>query len=471
MQRRLPFVIALTALCFFQAPQIHAQIFQSNVNTTDASPFPDPENKRDIGFEFMEGRRYVSDFRYEIYFDSIPNFNAIIEGPVIAYEGAFFEQFGGSTRSLELASDFSAAFIFDGAVEALNPGSGFHLIDIAGDSVVAFGDYDGVGGFRNETTEQWQRRVKALETPTNAAIFVSGGTVKAGIATGLNGDLSLGADGLLDVSAGRVEASFGDIAGQLSISGGEFTNLSINSLSGEINILGNELRYGETVVDSDGLQIDITSAGNEIVGKLTDESDFAFAILPELFDGGTVNLFTNNSEVNITPEDTSGSVNGGSDFSGGVEVSFDSVEMEGEFSSDAQITDIGELAAAVEADGATKAPDFELASEEKAQHWDLGFDGIFLNSDQPGAELVFGYDPLAIDVNEEDLAIFHFDDLSGEWEELEIIEHDLARNSIRVRTSSFSPFVLGAVTTAVPEPSSAVVLMGLMMSAAFRRRF
>ncbi|MDB4766619.1 PEP-CTERM sorting domain-containing protein [bacterium] len=480
MQRRLPFVIALTALCFFQAPQIQAQVLRSRVDRTEASPLP--FNETDGGE--IEGKVHVPEFfdgntriqpaffnpllRYEIYgLNPFPVINegANIAGPVIVYEGGMFDQFSGFVRSLEFAGEFSNSYIGGGTVAVLNPGSGGNGIFIDGGNV-AFGSYSTEGIQTQETTADWQSRVSALDTPTNAGIFVTSGTVNAGIASGSNGDLSLGTNGFFDVSGGRVEATFGDVAGRFDISGGVFPNLSVNSLSGEINILGNDLQYQGTTVDSNGLQIDSASAGGEITGTLADGSDFIFA-LPEILDGGSINLFANNSALDITPEETMGLVNGGGDFAGGVEVSFDIVEEEGTFTSDAQMTDVEALAETI---GVSVAPDFELASEESAQHWELGFDGMFVNEGRPGAELVFGYDELSIDVAEEDLAIFHFDELSGQWEELEVIERDLVRNSLRVRTSSFSPFVLGAVTTAVPEPSSAVVLMALMMTAALRRR-
>ena len=108
------------------------------------------------------------------------------------------------------------------------------------------------------------------------------------------------------------------------------------------------------------------------------------------------------------------------------------------------------------------APDFELASDEEVQHWDLGFSGQFNNQ----AELVFGYDELGLSIPEEELAIYHFED--GAWESLEILEHDLRGNRIRVATTSFSPFVLGA--TAVPEPGSSALLLGMMLTLAIRRQ-
>ena len=473
MKRRLLFVCAVTAVCLIQITEVRAQVFQSRVDEIEANPFPFPEGKDEVG-ESLDGGPRITPilkplYRYEIYGGGFPvtNTGANILGPVIVYEGVIFDQLGGSIRSLELAGEFSVAHIGGGTVEAFNPGNGDNGIDIAGGSV-AFGSYSTENIQIGETTQDWQGRVSPLDTPTNSGIFISGGTVKAGIASSGNGDLSLGDRGFLDVSGGRVEASFGDIAGRFDISGGEFTNLSVNSLSGEINILGDSLQYEGNEIDSSGLTINDAPAqgGGQVTGTLTDGSDFSFTI-SDIFEGGSVNLFANNSEVDITSEVTAGLVNGGGTFAGGVEVSFDVVEEDGTFTSDAQVTDVAMLDETIEADADI---DFELASEETAQHWDLGFDGTFLNVDEPGAELVFGYDPLAIDVNEEELAIFHFDVLTGEWEELEILERDLARNSLRVRTSSFSPFVLGAVTTAVPEPSGAVLVMAFMSSAVLRRR-
>ena len=467
------FLIALVTVCILPLAQVEAQVFRSRVDEVDANPFPFPEGKEEIG-EFLTAPTSTPPLlrpflRYEIYGGGFPvvNTGLSIDGPVILYEGATFDQVSGSLRSLELAGEFSVAQIFGGTVEAFNPGSGDNGIFIE-DGTVAFGKYTTDMIRIGETTEEWQQRVSPLNTATNSSIYMTGGTISAGIATSSNGDLSLGDRGFLDVSGGRVEASFGDIAGRFDISGGEFPNLSVNSLSGEINILGNNLLYEGNAIDSGGLTIDTAPAegGGQITGTLTDDSDFSFTI-SDIFNGGSVNLFANNSEVDITSTNTTGLVNGGSTFAGGVEVSFDVVEADGTFTSDAQTTEVEDLTDII---GIEVEPDFEQASNDLAQHWELDFTGEFANESGPGAELVFGYDELAIDVAEEDLAIFHFDEELQIWEELDIIDHDLARNSIRVRTSSFSPFVLGATPTAVPEPSSAVVLMAFVLTAALRRR-
>ena len=106
-----------------------------------------------------------------------------------------------------------------------------------------------------------------------------------------------------------------------------------------------------------------------------------------------------------------------------------------------------------------------MANEDAVQAWDLNFDGEFANE----AELIFGYDELLLDVPEDELAIYHFDEATGQWEILPILERNRERNWIRVQTTSFSPFVLGSVS-AVPEPSSTSLLTGLLLTLATRRK-
>ena len=406
-----------------------------------------------IGFNFTPGFRFLSNARYDVFgsdhvFFGLPPTNSVsLAGEVRIREFGFFEMHGGSIRGLTLEED-SVALIFDGNIDALNPNSG--LVDIAG-GTVNLGSYNPVGGRPFEPAAEAAARISPT-APLNSVIYLSGGT--------LSGDLSLGTDGVLDVAAGNADLSFGSIAGRIEVSGGTFSNFSVDSLSGEINILGTNLSHGEETVGVDGLIINGANA-DLITGNLADGTVFELNV-SQIIGDGKVNLVNDNTEYQITSDDTQGTINGGSEFAGGVEVSFEEVIDSGTFTSTADVTALDQLEEVL---AVTVEPNFEVANEDAVQAWDLNFDGEFANE----AELIFGYDELLLDVPEDELAIYHFDEATGLWEILPILERNRERNWIRVRTTSFSPFVLGAVS-AVPEPSSTSLLTGMLLTLVIRRK-
>ncbi len=474
-------LLAITSLTILFTSTADAQnTWYNTVFDTDASPteFPDFANKNfasDFIFvpDTVSPARWGPASRTELYFTGhLLSFEGgSILGEVATHQGAFIELDNNSSiRGVRLGGtmedDFGFLLNHGGNVDALDPRSG--VVDIHG-GVTRFGSYSPEGAPVNplaETEAAWKARVSALTTAANGYIGVRGGTLGASITPGPNGDLSLGEYGFLDISGGTIEASFGEIAGQFNISGGDFPDLSVGSITGDgrISILGTDLQFNGTAVGDQGLTIDQT--GGTITGFIPNAngdalSTFEFNV-PEITGNGSILLANDTSELQITQQNTSGATNGGADFAGGVEVDFEVVITDGNFFSDALTTGADDLAQTV---ASTVAPDFELSSEEAVQHWELDFNGSFENE----AELVFGYDELLLDVPEEELAIYHFDEELGIWESLEFIEHDMIRNSIRVRTRSFSPFVLGA-TSSVPEPSGSILIAGLLLQGLKRRR-
>lgn len=380
----------------------------------------------------------------------------VFSGSVELRNGTLLDMFGGEVRGLNLREG-SGAFLIDGTVEALNPEDGFVLIDGA---TVGLGSYDPTGGslgvrFQqpNESAANAATRISPLSSPLNASVSLAGGS--------LSGDLSLDTHGFLDVSGGTADVNLGSVAGVVDVSAGTVSDFSIDSLTGEVNILGSNLIYGATTVGTAGLTIDSSNLTGEIIsGYLSDGNEFQLTVA-DITGSGAVNLFNDNSELPITGLVTEGETNGGSDFAGGVEVSFDSVTQDGTFTSDAQVTEAGNLDVVLDV---TVAPEFEVTNDDAVQLWELDFDGQFQND----AELVFGYDELLLgDIPEEELAIYHFDESLQVWESLPVLERDTTRNWLRVRTRNFSPFVLGV--SAIPEPTSTVLLMGLLLTATGRR--
>jgi hypothetical protein len=101
----------------------------------------------------------------------------------------------------------------------------------------------------------------------------------------------------------------------------------------------------------------------------------------------------------------------------------------------------------------------------KIQFWDLEYDGSFGGD----AELELTYDDSILGGESEySLGIFHFSSSLGKWHLLDTLEHDLLSNRLRVKTDSFSPFILG-YTGYVPEPASGA-LLALAVFTAIRRR-
>jgi len=151
-----------------------------------------------------------------------------------------------------------------------------------------------------------------------------------------------------------------------------------------------------------------------------------------------------------------GSITGGVGFIGGIDYSFDQVDAAGMFRAEFFRTALAEFAPDLAA-----VIDF-LLTGETAQIWDMGFDGDFTGP----VTLTFTYDETLIGpgVTEATLGIFHqLGD--GTFELLPVLNRDLDNNSITVTTDSFSNFVLGAV----PEPTSAIIIMTLGSALAMRR--
>jgi hypothetical protein len=114
-------------------------------------------------------------------------------------------------------------------------------------------------------------------------------------------------------------------------------------------------------------------------------------------------------------------------------------------------------------------PNFSLAMGAESTFWSIRptstFDGL--------VELVFGYDRDLLDVAEDDLAIFHFSSVTGQWEEL-LSFVDTESRTVRAFTSNFSVFTLGGrdETNFVSTPPALhlVALSLLLMVPLCRRR-
>ena len=445
-----------------------AQIVSSSANLYEPTEFPkepvDGPNGSEVvhhGGSFLDalpaGRRNNQTIRFESYEPS-PLFleSADIEGELRLYPGSILDMFGGSIRGLVL-EDFSDAFIYGGTVKALNPSSGIIAVNGGTVNIASYNPKNGDTAFNPNLPDDPDSRISPLSTPlTDSVIILDSGK--------LTGDFSLGSGSELVVTGGTIESTLGNIEGKLVATGGDFSGFSNGAISGQVDILASVFN-NDFEGDRLTLNADNTIA-DPITGTFSDGEAFSFDA-SGLIDGGTVNLIKDLSEFEITPDQKEGAANGGSEFAGGVDVVFEEVTVMGTFSSDALETEADDLTAALGTEVA--APDFDQASEDVVQHWELDFGGQF----EQDATLVFGYDELLLDVPEEELAIYHFDEELGIWESLEILNPDdyADTNRIRVRTRSFSPFVLGAAeAVAVPEPSSGLLLIGFMLSAGATRR-
>ena len=156
----------------------------------------------------------------------------------------------------------------------------------------------------------------------------------------------------------------------------------------------------------------------------------------------------------------SGSVDGGSGATTGVDFEFENVTVPGVFTS--EFSEVTEEEIAGLGQGFVDSIDFAFPSGP-FQIWDLDFTGEFDGL----VKLVFAYDYTTLNVPEDELFIAHQRD-TGEWEILPG-ELDLLAHTITVYTDTFSPFALG-MEGVVPEPATAWALAALAGALALRRR-
>lgn len=192
-----------------------------------------------------------------------------------------------------------------------------------------------------------------------------------------------------------------------------------------------------------------------------------FAFGESLANGETLYLtessFSSIADASVGLGVSTGVLPGGPNNVGGLEFAFEDVTSAGAFTSDFQLVQPSDLGSVLDEIIAGQI-NFGLTGSA-LQLWQLEFDGVF----DGAAALVLGYDESLLTVPEEDLIVYHYED--GDWVPLVGIVDPLA-NTIEVQTGSFSPFMLGVGTAAVPEPTSMslAVLAALGLSVIRLRR-
>ena len=178
------------------------------------------------------------------------------------------------------------------------------------------------------------------------------------------------------------------------------------------------------------------------------------------FDDATSDSFTGHwliRDATAFPVDpgsgVAGSVGGGSDTTGGVDVLFDDVTGSGSFTAEYDTPNPADLSALLPP-GAEPLINFGLPGDP-AQVRNIDFDGTFTGD----VFLTLSYDDTILSVLEADLGLWHFD--AGAWvQETSGFILDTVANTITVEVGSFSPFMLGV---AVPEPTTyAMAIVGLV---------
>ena len=152
---------------------------------------------------------------------------------------------------------------------------------------------------------------------------------------------------------------------------------------------------------------------------------------------------------------------GSSGNAGGVDVTFDSVSVGAEFEGLFMRLDAAEFQSRFGMDPTTL--DLFIPGQTIFEVWDLGFDGGAF--DTAAVTVQYQHSDLPAGVDEESLALWHFDEGSGQFDMLPVLAHDPAANTLTVQANGFSDFVLG-----VPEPGTALLLALGSMAALLRRR-
>ena len=153
--------------------------------------------------------------------------------------------------------------------------------------------------------------------------------------------------------------------------------------------------------------------------------------------------------------DVGTAINGGSETTGGVDLTFSSIDAPGDFSADYMVLEDGDIMIG--------EAEFLLPGDP-AQAWNVTFTGEFSGT----VEITFAYDPALLTVPEAELRVYHR--VGGVWTDLPVVSRDAAAHTITVTTTSFSLFALGVSlngpcpVAAPPAPEAVAVARNRYLS-------